>query len=52
MDMRGYGDSERPENVDAYHIDNLIEDVRGLIRELGTLLSPSLRTSQCQAKSS
>ncbi|XP_072941881.1 uncharacterized protein [Epargyreus clarus] len=35
IDMRGYGDSERPEDVASYHIDLLIEDVRDLIRQLG-----------------
>ncbi|KAJ0179490.1 hypothetical protein K1T71_005202 [Dendrolimus kikuchii] len=35
VDNRGYGDSEKPENVAAYHIDVLVEDVRDLIRQLG-----------------
>lgn len=35
VDMRGYGDSERPENVASYKIELLIEDVRDLIRQLG-----------------
>lgn len=38
MDMRGYGDSERPEEVSAYNIDLLVEDVRDLIRQLGKFL--------------
>ncbi|KAI8433638.1 hypothetical protein MSG28_015644 [Choristoneura fumiferana] len=33
--MRGYGDSERPDDVSAYHFDLLVEDVRDLIRQLG-----------------
>jgi len=28
--MRGYGRSSRPDGVDAYHIDRLVEDVAGL----------------------
>ncbi|XP_028163840.1 epoxide hydrolase 1-like [Ostrinia furnacalis] len=35
VDMRGYGDSERPEGLEAYHYEELIEDVRDLIRQLG-----------------
>ncbi|XP_063375171.1 epoxide hydrolase 3-like [Cydia amplana] len=35
VDMRGYGDSERPDDVSAYHIDLLVEDVRDLVRQLG-----------------
>ncbi|XP_013185844.1 epoxide hydrolase 1 [Amyelois transitella] len=35
VDMRGYGDSERPEAVSAYKIDVLVEDVRDLVRQLG-----------------
>ncbi|XP_013175462.1 PREDICTED: epoxide hydrolase 3-like [Papilio xuthus] len=35
VDMRGYGDSERPEEVSAYKIDLLVEDVRDLMRKLG-----------------
>ncbi|KAM3967950.1 epoxide hydrolase 1 [Aphomia sociella] len=35
VDMRGYGDSERPENVSSYNIDILVEDVRDLVRQLG-----------------
>ncbi|CAB3228632.1 unnamed protein product [Arctia plantaginis] len=36
LDMRGYGDSARPEGVSSYKIDILIEDVRDLIRQLGS----------------
>lgn len=35
VDMRGYGDSERPEGVEHYKIELLVEDVRGLLRHLG-----------------
>ena len=31
-DMRGYNCSEKPSGVDAYHIDELVGDVAGLIR--------------------
>lgn len=35
VDMRGYGDSEKPENVSSYHINLLAEDIRDFIRNLG-----------------
>ncbi|CAG4951296.1 unnamed protein product [Parnassius apollo] len=35
VDMRGYGDSERPEGVSSYKIDLLVEDVRDFLRQLG-----------------
>uniref|UniRef100_A0AAU7BB66 Soluble spoxide hydrolase n=1 Tax=Maruca vitrata TaxID=497515 RepID=A0AAU7BB66_MARVT len=35
MDMRGYGDSERPEGLEPYKLDELIADVRELIKQLG-----------------
>jgi pimeloyl-ACP methyl ester carboxylesterase len=31
VDMRGYGMTDAPEGVDAYSIDHLVEDTRGLI---------------------
>jgi pimeloyl-ACP methyl ester carboxylesterase len=31
-DMRGYNRSEKPSGVDAYHIDELVSDVAGLVR--------------------
>lgn len=34
-DMRGYGDSSRPEGRDAYRIDRLVEDVAALFDALG-----------------
>jgi len=34
-DMRGYNLSTRPVEVDAYGVDKLASDIRGLIRELG-----------------
>ncbi|KPJ12513.1 Epoxide hydrolase 3 [Papilio machaon] len=35
LDMRGYGDSEKPEGVSSYKLDILVEDVRDFIRKLG-----------------
>ncbi|XP_045492507.1 epoxide hydrolase 1-like [Colias croceus] len=35
VDMRGYCDSERPEEVSAYKIELLVEDIRDLVRQLG-----------------
>lgn len=34
-DLRGYGDSDRPEGVDAYALPALAGDIAGLISELG-----------------
>ena len=34
-DMRGYNTSTRPEDVDAYGVDKLAADIRGLIKALG-----------------
>lgn len=33
--MRGYGDSERPEDVSSYKMELLVDDIRDLIRQLG-----------------
>lgn len=33
--MRGYGDSEKPTKVSAYVIDNMTDDIKCLIKELG-----------------
>ncbi|XP_069355244.1 uncharacterized protein [Maniola hyperantus] len=35
VDMRGYGDSERPEGVSFYKMELLVDDIRDLIRQLG-----------------
>lgn len=35
VDMRGYGDSERPDDVSSYKLELLIEDIRDLIKQLG-----------------
>lgn len=34
-DMRGYGETESPEQMDAYKISVLIEDIRGLVNTFG-----------------
>src|SRR3989440_11476948 len=34
-DMRGYGLSDAPPEVDDYRIDNLVEDVAGIVRAFG-----------------
>lgn len=35
VDMRGYGDSDKPKNVTDYTIDKMVADIRSLITELG-----------------
>ncbi|XP_038213489.1 epoxide hydrolase 1-like [Zerene cesonia] len=35
VDMRGYCDSERPEEVSAFKLELLVEDIRDLVRQLG-----------------
>lgn len=35
VDLRGYNDSDKPQEVEAYTMSKLIEDVRGVIRGLG-----------------
>ncbi|XP_053670298.1 epoxide hydrolase 3-like [Anopheles nili] len=35
MDMRGYGDTEKPQYRYAYRIDNMTDDIRCLVRALG-----------------
>ncbi|CAH0721525.1 unnamed protein product, partial [Brenthis ino] len=35
VDMRGYGDSERPEGVQHYKIQLLVDDIKDLIHQLG-----------------
>jgi pimeloyl-ACP methyl ester carboxylesterase len=34
-DQRGYGDSDKPRDVDAYRVDLLADDIAGLVRALG-----------------
>ena len=35
LDLRGYNESDRPQSRSAYHVDELVEDVRGVITALG-----------------
>ncbi|XP_026326655.1 epoxide hydrolase 4-like [Hyposmocoma kahamanoa] len=35
IDMRGYGDSERPDDVSSYKLDLLVNDIRELVSQLG-----------------
>jgi pimeloyl-ACP methyl ester carboxylesterase len=35
--MRGYGDSDKPEGVEAYQIDNLTDDIKQLVLALGEI---------------
>ena len=35
MDMRGYGESEKPSGISSYRIGKLVKDVEGLIHYLG-----------------
>uniref|UniRef100_A0A1L8DZB6 Putative soluble epoxide hydrolase n=2 Tax=Nyssomyia neivai TaxID=330878 RepID=A0A1L8DZB6_9DIPT len=34
IDMRGYGDSEKPEGLAPYEIDNMVDDLRALVKAL------------------
>ena len=38
VDMRGYGDSEKPLKANQYHLHIIVEDIRQLISKLGTFL--------------
>lgn len=35
LDMRGYGQSDRPEHFSAYHVENQIADLQAVLHELG-----------------
>lgn len=35
VDMRGYGESDKPVGLDAYHVKVLMQDVKGIIEALG-----------------
>ncbi|XP_055628634.1 epoxide hydrolase 3-like [Toxorhynchites rutilus septentrionalis] len=35
VDMRGYGDSDKPEGLEAYRIENMVQDIRELVITLG-----------------
>ena len=43
MDMRGYGESGKPQGRHAYRREKLVEDVRQLIQNLGIKLIYSKR---------
>lgn len=51
VDMRGYGDSDKPSGICEYTLDKLVEDVNQLITELG--LQPKIVISyrQCEVVS-
>lgn len=34
-DLRGFNDSDKPDGVDQYQLEYLVEDVRGLLRHFG-----------------
>ena len=36
IDMRGYGDSEKPSGVEHYAIDHLVSDVKQVVEALGS----------------
>jgi pimeloyl-ACP methyl ester carboxylesterase len=35
LDLRGYNESDKPEGVEAYRMEELVEDVKGVMRKLG-----------------
>jgi epoxide hydrolase 4 len=35
VDLRGYNDSDKPSEQSSYHLSNLVEDIKGVIYELG-----------------
>ena len=35
IDQRGYGDSEKLGKMSDYHLDNMVEDIRQLVKHLG-----------------
>lgn len=37
MDLRGFGDSEKPAGISQYHIKYIVSDVQNLIKELGKI---------------
>lgn len=38
-DLRGYGDSDKPEKLEEYHISKLRDDVRDLIKGMSSMLA-------------
>lgn len=37
IDQRGYGQSDKPAELSAYRVDNMVEDIRALASHLGEL---------------
>lgn len=35
IDMRGYGDTEKPVGREAYQMDKLVDDIKGVVDALG-----------------
>lgn len=35
VDMRGYGDSDKPKGLKSYRIENMVQDIKELVHELG-----------------
>ncbi|CRK96598.1 CLUMA_CG009929, isoform A [Clunio marinus] len=35
IDQRGYGDSDKPSKISDYHIDEMVEDIHQIIKQLG-----------------
>jgi len=33
--MRGYGDSDKPDSVDSYKVDKIVEDIKSFVTALG-----------------
>ena len=42
VDMRGYGDSEKPVEISEYRLDIIIEDIRQLVLLLGNIVIHSI----------
>jgi len=40
IDMRGYGDSEKPSGVEHYAMDHLVNDVKQVVDALGSYKNP------------
>ena len=47
IDTRGYGGSGKPNGLEHYALDNLVEDIPAVIKALGVSL-PHHPTSHCQ----
>jgi len=42
VDMRGFGDSDKPSSISEYKLDILVSDIKHLITELGLFSHPEL----------